>query len=198
MNSANYANDHPAIEELWFTIPAYRLNDFFVADANTWTPFLSAQPGFGGKMQVYNESRNESTITVGTLVFWESFEAWKSVPADGMVETDAQFRTLFGSDPLPRALPTDNGWHLYENSSVSTKSPLGCILSETVGTRMCTTEKRESCSSDGFIAVVIAVAFGLLAGALAYILFLRRQIQKLSDSHALRQSLEEASLEPSR
>ena len=138
--------DWAAIEQLEFNIRKEDVQSFFVADANTWTPFLEVQDGFAGRIQlvdarVYNDSSipPSSNITITNLIIWESFEAWKAIPTQELMATQAEFEQQFGSGPPPRAIPTDDGWMIYKenNSSFSSnlggtqvQTPLGCMLSD--------------------------------------------------------------------
>jgi uncharacterized protein (TIGR03792 family) len=69
-----------AVEQLLFEIPATQVDDFFLADAQIWNPFLEQQPGFGGKMQLFNDTNAiDGNVTITTLIFWENYSEWKSI-----------------------------------------------------------------------------------------------------------------------
>ena len=78
-------------------------------------------PGYGGKIQSYDASQticDESEencgdyTTVSMMVFWESFESWKSIPPSDLEATNAAFIEMFGMDIIPQEAPGDNGWRI--------------------------------------------------------------------------------------
>ena len=119
--------DWPAVEQLEFNIPTENLDAFMEADANVWSPFLSSVEGFGGKMQVFNTTKEEN-VTVGYFIFWDSYEAWKSIPEDELISVQNEFIQVYGSNPIPEAVPTHSGWAIYQNDVNLTVSPMGCEL----------------------------------------------------------------------
>ena len=78
--------DYPAVEQLIFEIPSNKLESFFIADANTWTPFLASVPGYVDKIQTYNSSQvnGDGNVKVNLLIFWKSYESWKNYCLDGV------------------------------------------------------------------------------------------------------------------
>ena len=141
----------PAVEQLLFEVPAAQLDNFFKADAMSWTPFLEKQDGFGGKMQLFNYSSTwpgsgidndgDSVIKVTTLIFWDSYSQWKAIPDDDLSQAYGEFAQEYGSaGPAPSAFPSNDGWQLYQNtsSSYSSSFPVGCVLSNTISPSMCT------------------------------------------------------------
>ena len=177
------STDFPAVEQLYFEIPAANLSSFFIADASTWTPFLASVPGYGGKIQSYNESEVDAggMVTVNCLVFWDSYNSWKSISSDELTATNAAFIAAYGSDPIPIAQPNDNGWRLYQNHSSPT--PTGCSLSATIGTTMCSQLTNCDTSSypitkSGLLAIIYVFTI-LLIVLLAYIYYLRHHLHKL-------------------
>lgn len=179
-----------AVEQLLFTIPVQLLEEFFIADADTWTPFLQQQAGFGGKMQLFNSTENESgNVTITTLVFWESYTEWKAIPDTELSQTETAFVAAFGSSPMPVAIPGPSGWQLYQNSSIpqsETVSPLGCFLSKSIGDSMCISQSSGSSSGEcndtleyyGFYYFTPITLLIIIVGAI-YIIMLRREIGRL-------------------
>jgi len=184
----------PAVEQLVFEVPVVQLDAFFQADAAAWTPFLEQQAGFGGKMQLFNQTAANNaegdTVSVTTLVFWETYAQWKAIPAGEKSQAYANFVSDFGSaGPAPSALPSNDGWRLYQNMSISSSSvPLGCVLSSSIGQAMCTQHGGQgdggggiSSSSDalpdyvvgGFVAATLVILVGTL-----YILHLRARLRQ--------------------
>jgi uncharacterized protein (TIGR03792 family) len=171
--------DYPAVEQLIFQIPADQLEAYFVADAMTWTPFLASVPGYGGKIQSYDteEVAGGGNVTVNCLVFWESFDSWKGIPIDSLDSVNQEFVAAYGSDPIPIPQPNDDGWRVYQNNSCS--AAVGCTLSSSIGTTMCTQPNTcNSCDVTGTdLAIVISICAVLLVVAGSYILYLRNKIQ---------------------
>ena len=110
--------DYPAVEQLIFEIPSNKLESFFIADANTWTPFLASVPGYVDKIQTYNSSEvnGDGNVKVNLLIFWKSYESWKNIKNDDLKKTQKAFVSQFGSEPIPKAIPGNDGWRIYQNN----------------------------------------------------------------------------------
>jgi uncharacterized protein (TIGR03792 family) len=171
----------PAVEQLRFHISSDQVENFFIADAQTWTAFLESVPGFGGKMQVFNAT-SEATVTISQLVFWENYDKWKSIPADDLIRVQAEFVAAFGAEPVLVAEPDNSGWQLYKNSTPNTQ--MGCTLSTTIGDNMCSLPST-SCTpcEDGWVLyAALGVALLFILALLVYIVSLRRQLHEY-DKH---------------
>ena len=184
----------PAVEQLVFEVPAVQLDAFFQADAAAWTPFLEQQAGFGGKMQLFNQTAANNAegdnVSVTTLVFWETYAQWKAIPAGEKSQAYANFVNDFGSaGPAPSALPSNDGWRLYQNMSISSSSvPLGCVLSSSIGQAMCAQHEgrndvgggTSSCSDalPGYIVGSFITATLIILVGTLYILHLRARLRQ--------------------
>lgn len=72
------------VEFLTFTVPAERLAAWLEREAEVWTTFLSAQPGFVDK-QVWSPGPLDGgdPALVRVVIWWESLEDWKAIgPAE--------------------------------------------------------------------------------------------------------------------
>ncbi|MGA7933924.1 MAG: TIGR03792 family protein [Kovacikia sp.] len=66
---------------------------FIQKDEEIWTTALSKSPGFLGKQVWINPSQADEVILV---IHWANREAWKSVPADLLKETERLFSQAIG------------------------------------------------------------------------------------------------------
>lgn len=65
------------VEFLTFTVPDGELAAWSTAEEQHWSRFLERQPGFVRK-ELWRDP--EAPETVHAVIWWESMEAWKSVP----------------------------------------------------------------------------------------------------------------------
>ncbi|MEJ6392560.1 TIGR03792 family protein [Gymnodinialimonas sp. 2305UL16-5] len=81
------------IEHLTVAIPPDTITAFLEADSAVWTATLSQQPGYTAK-EVWVDRTDPTRVHL--IIRWESYEAWKSVPADLLAATDAKMTETFG------------------------------------------------------------------------------------------------------
>ncbi len=166
-----------AVEQLLFEIPASQVDDFFLADAQIWNPFLEQQPGFGGKMQLFNDTNAiDGNVTITTLIFWENYSEWKSISSEGLAKTYAKFAAAFDHPATPVAEPNNGGWRLYQNSS---SSYVGCVLSNTIGQSMCEQQQNNNNIDDETHHVLILAISISLVISMFYIGYLHWKIRQL-------------------
>ena len=160
-------DDWAAVEQLLFEVKKEDVQSFFVADADTWTPFLQSVDGFAGRIQLvdakaYNDSSvpSSSNITIANLIMWDSYDAWKAIPAEDLQRTQDEFAQQFGSSPTPQAIPSNEGWMIYQGNGTSfsssssmyqLQSPLGCFLIDSPVESACTLQGGSSCSEGGMV-----------------------------------------------
>jgi uncharacterized protein (TIGR03792 family) len=180
-----------AVEQLVFEIPAQQMDEFFLADAQTWTPFLEEQAGYGGKMKLFGSNYNalDGNVTITNLIFWENYSAWKAIPSEGLASTYAAFAAAFAHPAPYSSQPSTDGWQLYENS---TSGPnIGCVLSNTIGESMCKQQPSDNLpltplvdnntTADEMHTLVIAISIALVL-SICYIGYLHRKILQLKAS----------------
>ena len=116
------------IELLNIQIPCNNLNKFLWADNETWTKVLEKQPGFVEKIVTVDpttinvskansvENGNDDTTTTTTCtiwnyVIWESYDLWKSVPSQVLIDTDNAMTKLYGEfiPVMPYPMNNKNG-----------------------------------------------------------------------------------------
>ena len=78
-----------AIEQLFFEVDPEKLDCWLEIDHEVWTAGLAEWPGFAGKEVWINQDR-PGEITV--IVYWTSYEKWKSIDPEWVARTDAAFR----------------------------------------------------------------------------------------------------------
>lgn len=82
------------IEWLKFRVTPELREKFVQKDDEIWTATLSRYPGFIRKEVWISPDRLDEAIVV---IHWESMEAWKSVPAEVLADTDARFTAAMGA-----------------------------------------------------------------------------------------------------
>ena len=203
--------DWASVEQLEFVVRKEDIDSFFIADANTWTPFLERQDGFAGRLQLVDASafNNESispssNITITNLIIWNSFKAWKAIPAAELIQTQAEFEQQFGSGPPPTAIPTDDGWMIYNNDDSSSSSnldglkaqtPLGCMLSDSSLQQVCSMQG-SSCDTSNEGAIIFYKSgfyfcIGVIFVLLMYVSYLHVKLKdndKLESTNLMQKS----------
>jgi len=86
---------HMVIEWLKFKVSPELRETFIQKDEEIWTTTLSKSSGFLGKEVWINPKKQDEVVLVA---HWASREAWKSVSADLLKETDRQFSQALGED----------------------------------------------------------------------------------------------------
>lgn len=81
------------IEWLKVKVPIELRETYIQKDAEIWTATLSQYPGYLGKEIWFNPQAESDLIMV---IYWETQEAWKSIPASVLEETDRQFVQAIG------------------------------------------------------------------------------------------------------
>jgi uncharacterized protein (TIGR03792 family) len=83
------------IEWLKFKVEPQAREKFIAIDRQIWTPSLAENKGFLGK-EIWIAPDKPDEVTL--VIKWQTREAWKSVPADRLAETEAQFKAAMGGD----------------------------------------------------------------------------------------------------
>ena len=110
--------DQPAVEMNRLDhIPCERMDDFFQCDNATFTLFLSAQPGFLTKRQLYldNGADSHGNCSAWTSVHWSSRKFWKNISIDALNVTQKKFVDCFHSTPTLIRLPNSNGLNILQD-----------------------------------------------------------------------------------
>ncbi|GAB4147487.1 MAG: hypothetical protein Fur0046_25730 [Cyanobacteria bacterium J069] len=81
------------IEWLRFEVAPEARERFVQQDAEIWTTALSKYGGFLGK-EVWISPDNPSEVV--TVVHWESFDQWYSIPPDSLQAVEARFAQAMG------------------------------------------------------------------------------------------------------
>ena len=209
--------DWAAVEQLEFVIKKEEVDSFFIADANTWSPFLQQQKGFAGRLQLvdakaFNDTSvaSSSNITISNLIIWDSYDAWKAIPVNELINTQNEFKQQFGTGPHPRAIPSNSGWMIYQgqtDNSISSHSsssspsingtnlqtPLGCLLSNAPLQNVCTIQGGDSSSSTDssvpkFYMIGFFTSIGIIFFLICCIVWLHvrlKGMQKMETSNLL-------------
>ncbi len=82
------------IEWLKFTVSPELREQFVQKDAEIWTPFLAAYPGFLKKELWISPDHLEEVIIV---THWQSLEQWQAIPANALDENEARFSEAMGN-----------------------------------------------------------------------------------------------------
>ncbi|NDJ17787.1 TIGR03792 family protein [Myxacorys almedinensis A] len=81
------------IEWLKVRVPISLRETYIQKDAEIWTTALSKYPGYVGKEIWFNPNDDTELIMV---IYWQTKEAWKSIPAEVLRESDRQFTEAMG------------------------------------------------------------------------------------------------------
>ncbi|MCU0547916.1 MAG: TIGR03792 family protein [Leptolyngbya sp. Prado105] len=81
------------IEWLKVKVPIELRETYIQKDTEIWTATLSAYPGYVGKEIWFNPDDESELIMV---IHWETKEAWKSVPASVLEQTEQRFVKAMG------------------------------------------------------------------------------------------------------
>lgn len=81
------------IEWLKVKVPIELRETYIQKDAEIWTATLSKYAGYLGK-EIWFNPKDESELIM--VIHWETKEAWKSIPASVLEETDRQFTQAMG------------------------------------------------------------------------------------------------------
>ncbi|MER3434404.1 MAG: TIGR03792 family protein [Leptolyngbya sp. ERB_1_1] len=81
------------IEWLKVKVPLELRETYIQKDAEIWTAALSKYPGYVGK-EIWFNPKDETDLIM--VIHWETKEAWKSVPASVLEETDRRFTEAMG------------------------------------------------------------------------------------------------------
>ncbi|WP_448602995.1 TIGR03792 family protein [Thermoleptolyngbya sp.] len=91
----NFEGDSVVIEWLRFDVSPEARERFVQQDAEIWTTALSEYGGFLGK-EVWISPENPREVI--TVVRWESFDQWYSIPTDRLEAVEARFREAMGQN----------------------------------------------------------------------------------------------------
>lgn len=90
----DFKDKNIATEFLKFKIKKGLVEKFIELDKKIWTEMLSKYDGFISK-EVWQD---EEDFEVYTIIHWESYDKWKSIPEDDLAKTNNKFNQLFGED----------------------------------------------------------------------------------------------------
>lgn len=79
------------IEELTLTMPADRIDDYLVRDAEVWTPYLASRDGFLGK-ETWLPADRPGTVVL--IIRWASLDQWKAVSPEDVATVDTRMGHL--------------------------------------------------------------------------------------------------------
>lgn len=85
------------IEWLKVKVPIALRETYIEKDAEIWTAALAKYPGYAGK-EIWFNPKDETELIM--VIYWQSKEAWKSIPADVLQEIDHKFIEAMGQ-PFP-------------------------------------------------------------------------------------------------
>ena len=104
-------------------IPCERMDDFFQCDNATFTLFLSAQPGFLTKRQLYldNGADSHGNCSAWTSVHWSSRKLFTNISVDALIATQKKFVDCFHSTPTLVRIPNSKGLNILQD--VTPKHP---------------------------------------------------------------------------
>lgn len=81
------------IEWLKVSVPIELRETYIQKDAEIWTATLSKYPGYVGK-EIWFNPKDESELIM--VIHWETKDAWKSIPASVLEDTDRRFTEAMG------------------------------------------------------------------------------------------------------
>ncbi|OLP18928.1 cyanobacterial protein, TIGR03792 family [Leptolyngbya sp. 'hensonii'] len=81
------------IEWLRIQVPPEEREQYIQADAEIWTPFLAAQPGFLNKEVWIAPDRPDQVMMV---IRWASMDLWQSIPREQLQAIDLRFTAALG------------------------------------------------------------------------------------------------------
>jgi uncharacterized protein (TIGR03792 family) len=81
------------IEWLKVKVPLEKRERYIQKDAEIWTAVLSQYPGYVGK-EIWLNPKDDSELVL--VIYWQSKDAWKSIPASVLEETDRRFTEAMG------------------------------------------------------------------------------------------------------
>ncbi|MBD1821702.1 TIGR03792 family protein [Cyanobacteria bacterium FACHB-DQ100] len=81
------------IEWLKVKVPLELRETYIQKDAEIWTETLSKYPGYVGKEIWFNPKDDTDLIMV---IYWQTKDAWKGIPASVLEETDRRFTAAMG------------------------------------------------------------------------------------------------------
>lgn len=81
------------IEWLKVNVPIEQREAYIQKDEEIWTAALSQYPGYVGK-EIWLNPNNESELIM--VIYWENKDAWKSIPASVLEDTDQRFVAAMG------------------------------------------------------------------------------------------------------
>jgi len=112
-----FASNSIVVELLKQNIWCKDINKFIDIDTIVWTTFLQKQPGFINKKYLFDPTENVKTYTncsVYQYINWLSRNLWKSIDNNMLLKTNEEFIKKFGYEPLLTAIPTDDGFDVYD------------------------------------------------------------------------------------
>ncbi len=97
------------VEMLTFEINRALIDEWIMADREIWTTFLGGQPGFVNKEVWISEDDQNSTaggssetdsksetVAVHAVIWWSSYELWKSISMEQVGVVDAEMTARLG------------------------------------------------------------------------------------------------------
>ena len=106
------------VEVLVATVKMGDMQRYLQLDQRIWSSFLRRQDGFVSKRDLLaTRQAIQNATEVYHLIEWASFEQWKKIPADQLMEINERFAKAFGYAPNLRALPDGDGFRVIEPDS---------------------------------------------------------------------------------
>lgn len=81
------------IEWLKVRVPLELRETYIQKDAEIWTETLSKYSGYVGK-EIWFNPQDESELIM--VIYWDTKDAWKSIPASVLEDTDRRFTEAMG------------------------------------------------------------------------------------------------------
>ena len=94
MNEVNAATNKdlphsslPSVEYLRLSVPESNLNQWLVAEKETWEPWLQNKKGFMGRKMYWNKETQEATL----LISWATRADWKNISSKEIADIQRLF-----------------------------------------------------------------------------------------------------------
>lgn len=111
---------------IYYNVSCGRVGKWIEADNQTFSAFLSTQPGFRRKLTLVeplialtsvDDAAKDENCTVWTMAYWETRTLWRSVNAAGVVAAAAKFESIFGESVPPNRYPSPDGLTIEAHDS---------------------------------------------------------------------------------
>ena len=97
-------------EYLVFQVDPDRVDAFIELDHEVWTGYMEQFPAFISKDVWINESKPGE---VSFIIYWNSYDEWKSIPVEDLIEKEKEFDEIFGAEnyELVGEYHKENRWY---------------------------------------------------------------------------------------